>query len=207
MLLGALTSCATPRMAAPAVSEGARSWTVTGLTTNKYTRARALTVGSYAAADVQGTPIAMPGMAAYGRVADQRAWDYRFALRGGGHELAAECKEAVDHTLLYGLGGVALNLYCTCREGGEPRASIAFDGEKGRAVVRGRGYDVTAAHVAATGERTRALLGYRLASKEAEGGVELAGPGLVYVPSDVPAEAEPAFACLGAALLLHRPLQ
>jgi hypothetical protein len=194
-------------MRPPAPTAAARSWPVSGLTTGKANRSRSLRVGTYAATGVQGTPIAMAGMAAYGRVTEQREWDYRFELAGSATPLHAECKEAIDHTVLYGLGGVALNLFCTCSEGGEARASLAFDGEKGRALVRGRGYDVSAAHVTDKGESTRAMLGYELKSKEGEGAVEITGPGQVYVPRDLPADAEPAFACLSAALLLHRPLQ
>lgn len=207
LLALAMTGCAAPHMKPPPASAAARPWAVSGPTTSKYSRARELHVGAFVASAVHGTPIAMPGMSAYGRIAEQRDWKFEYELTGGPTALHAQCEEAVDHAIFYGLGGQALNLYCTCSEGGTPRARISFDGEKGRVVVQSRGYQISAAHDTAQGESTRAMLGYRLSAEGGEGAVDIGAERLVFVPRDLEPGAESAFACISAALLLHRPLQ
>lgn len=194
-------------MKMPPASAAARPWPVSGHTTDKYSRAKELRVGAFRASNVRGTPIAMPGMAAYGRMAEQRSWKYEFELTGGPVPLHAQCEEAVDHAIMYGLGGQALNLYCTCSAGSEARARIAFDGEKGRVVVQGHGYDVSAAHLTEQGESTRALLGYRLSAPDGEGAIDIGAEPRVLAPRNVQPADESALACISAALLLHRALQ
>jgi len=205
----AVVGCVGARMRPPSPSAAARPWAVAGHSPHANARDRSVRIDRFAVDHVLGTNIAPAGIAAYGRMGEQRQWDYRFSLHTtAGEVLSAECSEAVDHARFYGLGGVALNLACTCREGESVRVVLSFDGEKGQLQLnQGPAYRLSAAYVNEAGDAERALLGYRIHGTPGEGGLDVTARAQAFVPKGLAPADEPALACAYASLLLHRALK
>jgi hypothetical protein len=169
-----------------------------------------LSIGAAKLGDVSGTPIVPPGLSAYGRIAEQDKWNYKFTLREGKHGLRAECTEQPGAVRFFAVGEIMLDLRCTCFEGDKRVATLALASGKGEAVLEGNAhYRLSESRQSKEGRKSRAVLGYRFDAVKGggAGGIDVSRRPLAYLPIGLLPEQRLPLTCLYAALLLHRPVK
>lgn len=200
------TAGCTLTMKRPESSGSLQSVPVRGHSPSLTARDRELRIGEAKVDHVEGTRIYPAGLTAYGRLPEQKEWDYQFEIHGATETLRGECHEVVGKTRYYGLGETTLDVACRCLLGNELRAEIRIEDGRGKAsIAPDHRFAVFGTRASAQGKRAHSILGYRFQSGKSVAAVDVTKRARGYIGVSLPPEQRLPMQCLFAGLLLHRP--
>jgi hypothetical protein len=207
IVLGALlaSGCTKLSMKPPQTPLALHAVAVQGHIPNHASRDSELSIGTAKVSEVTGTAIYPPGLTAYGRMPDQREWNYQYKVRDGQSALRGECLERVGETRYYGLGETTLDVSCRCFAATTQVAEVNLRGGEGKATLApAHRFAVFGTRGAKQGGSSREILGYRFQSGQSVAAIDVTKASGAYYADNLSQDEQHAFTCLFAGVLLHR---